>query len=112
MPPLRNARTGQVLARRVVVARTAGARAMGLLSRDAPNRDDGIWLDGCRETDTYGMRGALDILFVDGGGRVVGAHLSVPPNHRTIRCPRAACAIQLGSAPDRDVRAGDVLELE
>jgi len=112
MPPLRNTRTGKLLARRVTVAKTAGARAIGLLARDALRGDDGIWLDDCRETDTYGMRAPLDILFVDGAQRVLAVHPAVPPNHRTIRCPRATGAVQLGSTGDRDVKAGDVLELD
>ena len=101
-----------LLARRVIVAKTPGARALGLLSRDVLHHDDGIWLNDCGETDTYGMRAPLDILFVDAARRIVAAHLRVAPNHRTIRCPRASSAVQLGSAADRDVRPGDVLELE
>ena len=112
MPPLRNGRTGAVLARRVAFAKTPGARAIALLARDVLRSDDGVWLEECSEIDTYGMRAPLDIFFLDAANRVVAAHLAIAPNHRAIRCPRASSAVQLGSASERDVRPGDVLELD
>ncbi len=112
MGSLRNLRTGAILARCVKVAETSGARSLQLRSRDVIRSDDGLWLDDCREIDTFGMRVAIDILFLDETRRVLAAHLGVAPNQREIRCARACSAVQLGESADRDVRHGDVLALD
>ncbi|GAC1576406.1 MAG: hypothetical protein NVS3B7_09310 [Candidatus Elarobacter sp.] len=112
MCALRNLRTGVVLAWHVCVAETPGARHLQLLSRDIVLSDDGIWLDGCTEMDTFGMRVAIDIVFLDGARRVLATYRRVPPNHRSIRCAQASSVLQLGVAQDRDVRHGDVLTLD
>ena len=104
-------RTGDVLARRVCLADTPGARELRLLARDVVGCDDGLWLDGCTEIDTFGMRVAIDVLFLDDQGRVIAAHFEVPPNVHLIRCDRATSVIQLGTGTARDVRHGDLLEL-
>ena len=106
-----NVRTGAVLAQRVRLADTPGARELRLLARDVIGCDDGLWLDGCTEIDTFGMRVAIDVLFLDDEGRVIAAHYEVPPNVRMIRCDLATSAVQLGTAAERDVRYGDFLEL-
>jgi uncharacterized membrane protein (UPF0127 family) len=108
---LRNLRTGAVLALRVRVAETPGARELRLLSHDVVPSDDGLWLDDCTEIDTFGMRSAIDIVFLDEARCVLATYRRIPPNHRPIRCELAACVIQLGTAQDRDVRHGDVLAL-
>lgn len=112
MRTLRNERTGAVLARRVRVADTPGVRQLRLLARDVVQSDDGLWLEGCTEVNTFGMRTALDIVFLDEARRVIAQHRHMQPNHGTIRCSNAASAIQLGSAGDREMRHGDVLTLD
>jgi uncharacterized protein len=108
---LRNLRTGAVLAS-VAVADTPGARSLRLLARDVVRRDEGLWIGGCREVNTYGMRAPIDVLFLDEARRVLAAYRAVPPNRRAIRCAGASSTVQLGAALDRDVRHGDVLALE
>ena len=112
MGKLRNLRTGVVLATDVSIADTPGARELGLLARDVVHGDDGLWLAGCTEVDTFGMRVEIDVVFLDDASRVLATYRRIPPNHRVIRCMHAAIAVQLGIARDRDVRHGDVLELD
>jgi uncharacterized membrane protein (UPF0127 family) len=108
---LRNLRTGAVLADQVRVADTPGARQLRLLARDVVQGDDGLWLDGCTEVNTFGMRVAIDVVFLDAARRVVATYRRIPPNHRSIRCAGAVSVVHLGIARDRDVRHGDVLAL-
>ncbi|HEX3550894.1 MAG TPA: DUF192 domain-containing protein [Candidatus Elarobacter sp.] len=112
MRTLRNLRTGAVLAHRVRVAATPGARQLRLLARDVLHPDEGLWLDGCVEVNTFGMRATIDVVFLDDGLRVLATYRRIPPNHRAIRCVHASTMIQLGMATDRDLRHGDVLALD
>jgi uncharacterized membrane protein (UPF0127 family) len=111
MRTLRNLRTGAILALRVRVADTPGARELGLLSHDVVPSDDGLWLDDTAEVSTFGMRSPIDVVFLDATGGVLATYRNIPPN-RTIRCANARSAIQLGAARDRDLRHGDVLALD
>jgi uncharacterized protein len=112
MRKLRNLRTGAVLARQVRIADTPGTRQLRLLARDVVRSDDGLWLEGCTEVNTFGMRAAIDIVFLDDAYRVLATYRRIPPNHRAIRCALATSAVQLGIARDRDLRHGDVLALD
>ncbi|HEY0393924.1 MAG TPA: DUF192 domain-containing protein [Candidatus Elarobacter sp.] len=109
---LRNLRTGAVIAGSVHVAATPGSRELRLLARDVVRHDDGLWLDGCVEIDTFGMRAGIDVIFLDARGGVLATYRRIPPNHRPIRCAHASSAVQLGISPDRDLRHGDVLVLD
>jgi uncharacterized membrane protein (UPF0127 family) len=112
MRALRNQRTGAVVAECVRIADTPGMKQLRLLARDVVRGDDGLWLDGCTEVNTFGMRAAIDIVFLDDAHRVIVTYRRIPPNHRSIRCATARTAVQLGMAPHRDLRHGDVLRLD
>ena len=112
MRALRNRRTGAILASQVRIADTPGLRELRLLARDVVRSQDGLWLDGCTEVDTFGMRTAIDVVFLDRERAVVATYRRIPPNHRVIRCAHAASALQLGVALVRDLRLGDTLELD
>jgi hypothetical protein len=112
MRALRNLRTGAILARRVRLADTPGTRELRLLARDVVHGDDGLWLDDCTEVNTFGMRSAIDVVFLDCARRVLAVYRGVAPNRHGIRCAPARSAVQLGAAAERDVRHGDVLGLD
>ena len=97
---LRNMRTGIILARHVRLADTPGARELRLLARDVVQGDDGLWLDPCTAVNTFGMRSAIDVVFLDSSNRIVAMHLRVTPNQHEIRCARARSAVQLGASPN------------
>jgi uncharacterized membrane protein (UPF0127 family) len=109
---LRNLRTGVVLARRVRFADTPGARALRLLACDVVRSDDGLWLDPCTAVNTFGMRSAIDVVFLDASNRIVAMHLRMRPNQHEVCCAHARSAVQLGASLERDVQRGDVLALD
>src|SRR2546423_10657317 len=68
----------------VVVARSFRTRLVGLALRRAPPRH-ALLIPGCRCVHTFGMRFALDLVWLDARGRVVGVDLAVPPNRVVAR---------------------------
>ena len=61
--------------------------------------DVGLELSPCRSIHTFGMRFALDLIWLDGAGQVVRVDASVPPR-RLRTCLRARSVIEVagGSA--------------
>lgn len=75
------------------MARGARARLLGLalLRQPPPNA---LLLPGTRSVHTFGMRFALDLVWLDGEGRVVRRDLAVPPN-RVRSCRRARAVLEV-----------------
>jgi hypothetical protein len=76
---------------RVVEATTRRARLRGLAFRDAVPADEALHLPRCRSVHTFGMRFALDLVWLDRDGAVVRVDRGVRP--RRIRTCRRAHAV-------------------
>jgi uncharacterized membrane protein (UPF0127 family) len=85
---------------RIVEARTRRSRGRGLARLDTMPSDVGLQLAPCRSIHTFGMRFALDLLWLDGTGAVVRVDREVPPR-RVRTCWRARSVIEVrgGAAP-------------
>jgi uncharacterized membrane protein (UPF0127 family) len=85
---------------RVAEARSARARLLGLSFVDAPAPGDALLLTRCRSVHTFGMRFALDLVWLDGRGRVVRVERGVRPR-RLAWCLRARAVVEVpaGQAP-------------
>lgn len=57
---------------RVELANTFWSRLVGLLNRSSLDDDQGILLIPCTSIHTFGMRFAIDVVFLDRDGRVLG----------------------------------------
>jgi uncharacterized protein len=75
----------------IVVARTFLARMRGLALRRRPPPGRVLLLPRCRSVHTFGMRFVLDLVWLDGDGRVIALDQSVPPNR--VRTRREAAAV-------------------
>jgi uncharacterized membrane protein (UPF0127 family) len=86
----------------VPVATQPGARLLGLAFLDRERAGEGLLIPRCRSVHTFGMRLALDLVFLDADGRVVELRREVPPC-RLIRCLAADSVLELpapaGSPP-------------
>src|SRR5205814_6530592 len=112
-PTLVNQRTGEVVVRDVEVADTRSSRRRGLLGRDCLEASSALVISPCFAVHTAFMRFAIDVVFVDGDGRVVRIVRELPP-WRMAASWRARRVIELaaGELRTRDVRVGDRLYLE
>jgi uncharacterized membrane protein (UPF0127 family) len=111
---LRNRTTGEVLAGRVRFARGILERYLGLLAHRNVAADEGLWFERCRAIHTLGMRAAVDVIFIDAGGRVLRCDAGVRPGRPVVACAGAHAVLEMGSGflTSTALQAGDVLELQ
>jgi uncharacterized membrane protein (UPF0127 family) len=86
----------EVLWVRVPVATTRRSRLLGLALLDREEVGEGLLLPDCRTVHTFGMRFDLDVVFLDGLGKVVELRRSVGPG-RLVRCADADSVLELPS---------------
>jgi uncharacterized membrane protein (UPF0127 family) len=96
--PLRFRRLGraELLGFEVPVATTGLSRLLGLAFLRCERAGAGLLIPGCRSVHTFGLRFDLDVLFLDGEGRVLEIRRSVPAQ-RCVRCPAAHSVLELPS---------------
>jgi uncharacterized membrane protein (UPF0127 family) len=87
----------------VVVARGPLARLRGLIGRRDLPPQVALQLPRCRSVHTFGMRFALDLVWLDGAGRVVRIDRSVPPwRVRSCRAARSVLEMRAEVSGERD----------
>lgn len=91
---------------RLFEAATFGARLLGLAGLGELDPGHALLLRRCRAVHTFGMRFALDLIFLDAASRPVRVAANVPPR-RLLACARARSVIEVpaGNA-GRFLRAG------
>ncbi len=85
-----------VLGVRVPTATGRRARLLGLALLDRDEAGPGLLIPRCRSVHTFGMRFALDLVFLDAAGTVVDLRLAVRPA-RIARRRDAATVLELPS---------------
>ncbi|CAB4881110.1 unannotated protein [freshwater metagenome] len=78
---------------------TLRSRALGLAGVDALSPHRGLHLRPCRAVHTFGMRFALDLVWLDSHGEPLRVDRDVPPaRHRACRRARSVIEVAAGSA--------------
>jgi len=101
-----------VLGDRVGVADRWWLRLRGLLGRRELARGEGLLLRPCRAVHMSGVAFALDVGFLDRGGRVVAIYPGLAPGRRTRwhRDAREALELPAGTFAATGTAEGDLLE--
>lgn len=109
---LRNARTGRPIATRVDTAFESSDRRRGLLGRDGLAAGHALVIAPTFAVHTFGMRFAIDLLFVSRDGRVVKVCRAVP-RRRLAGAFGAFAVVELaaGQVEASDTRVGDSIEV-
>ncbi|HRP26446.1 MAG TPA: DUF192 domain-containing protein [Thauera sp.] len=81
---------------RIHHARHFWQRALGLLGRRALAADEALLIRPCTSIHTFGMRFAIDVVFLDREGRVRAVHPALPP-WRAVRCRGAHAVLELAA---------------
>jgi uncharacterized protein len=76
------------------VASSRRERLLGLAFKREVPAGTGLLLPRCRSVHTFGMRFALDLVWLDGRGDVVRIDHAVPPR-RVRSCRRARSVVEL-----------------
>ena len=108
---VRNLRTQSIVASCVTVADRGPARNRGLLGRQSLGQGEGLWIVPCEAVHTFGMRFAIDLVFLDRRNIVRKVRSSVPP-WRMSGCLRARSVLELaaGTLENTPVHPGDTLQ--
>ena len=77
-------------------ALSALQRLRGLAFRDLGAVDAPLLIERCRSVHTFGMRFALDLVWLDAAGAVVRVDRGVPPR-RLRTCVRARSVVEIAS---------------
>jgi uncharacterized membrane protein (UPF0127 family) len=106
-----NTARAQELGARIGVADTWWLRLRGLGGRTGVAPGEGLLLTPCRAVHMFGIRFALDVLFLDAGNRVVAAYRELGPGQRTRwhRSARAALELAPGTLAATGTEEGDVI---
>ena len=83
------------LASDLVVARSLLSRIRGLLGRSSLPQGEALLIKPCMGIHTFGMRFAIDAVFLDRTNRVVAVAENLLPNHMTRLYFKAASVIEL-----------------
>jgi uncharacterized membrane protein (UPF0127 family) len=92
------------LPRPVPVAKGFRTRLRGLSWRRRSEAGPGLLIPRCSSVHTFGMRFALDLYFLDRGGRVIAVRRAVPPR-RLIWQRGAAAVLEIPAAQGGETAA-------
>jgi uncharacterized membrane protein (UPF0127 family) len=97
---LRRLPRSTVLGGKVVVARGVRARLLGLALLRRERAGPGLLIPRCHSVHTFGMRFALDLVFLDGQGRPLRVVRGVSPL-RVVTCRGAAAVLEMPATQRR-----------
>lgn len=108
-----NRRNGAILATHAGIANTSELRRRGLLKHESLEEGDGLWIAPCEAVHCFGMKFAIDVIYLDKQKKV----LKLRPNmgrNRISFCLRAHSVLELpaGSVEKTATQVGDELEFE
>ncbi len=102
-PRLCHLPTATVLGQRVAVATGFRSRLLGLSYMDLADAGPGLLIPRCSAVHTFGMRFALDVVFLDGEGRPCSVRRRLPPR-RFAFDRRASAVLELPENPRFAIR--------
>ena len=104
---------GVVIATRVRIAGTSSERRKGLLNFEELPPGFGLWIAPCEAIHTFGMKIALDALFLDGRFRVRKTVKNLIPRRFSV-CISAASVLEVekGAIALSGTEPGDRLEFQ
>jgi len=104
---------GLLLADRLRPAHTHWTRLRGLLGTSELAPGEGLWIRPSNQVHMFGMRYALDLVFLDGAGRVLRLIRSLAPNRVSPRVAGATSVLELpvGTIDGAALNEGDRVEI-
>ena len=107
-----NATRQRVIASRICSASGSAERRRGLLDAKELDDDSGLWINPCEAVHTFGMRIALDVVFLDARHRVRKIAARIKPNRISL-CLAAESVLEIGAgrAKASGTECGDQLVL-
>lgn len=110
---VRHMKTGKEIASRVESALTFSRRLVGLMGRSTIPDEQGLYFPGCKSIHTFGMKFAIDVLFMDKKMKITKIVSRLNPN-RVAFAPfatRATLELAGGVLKKHDLEVGDEIAL-
>jgi uncharacterized membrane protein (UPF0127 family) len=110
---VRDVQRGSVVGDHVRPAHTHWTRLRGLLGTRTLPEGCGLWIQPCRQVHMFGMRYAIDVVFLDAGHRVVGLASDLQPGRISPKVREATSVLELpaGTIARVGLVAGAQLEI-
>ena len=111
---IKNITRGTILADKAIIADSFFSRLKGLLGRAKLEQGEALVIPGCNCIHTFFMRFAIDVLFLDAGGKVVGKVEDMQPFRVSAISFRANRVIEFSSKALQNVaiQIGDIVNIE
>lgn len=109
---MRLSNANQVIVPRVELASTAWRRMKGLLGRESLPEGEGLLLRPCNSIHTFGMRFAIDVVFLDRELGVVAVSRNLRPGRMAWGGACARQALEVGAGWLELPQLGDRLRLD
>ena len=105
---------GRLIADEIKVANKFFLRLRGLLGRKSLDKGEGLLLKPCGQVHTWFMAFAIDIIFLDSGGQIVGLTGNLQPGTWSPRVKEASQVLEMaaGAILQHDFQLGKKLELK
>ena len=109
---LMNMNQAAILARQVKVADSFFTRLKGLLGTECLPVGQALFIKPCKSVHTFGMRYAIDVIFIDTAYRIVKLIENMPPG-KVAAANGAAYVVELpaGTIARTETKVGHKLEL-
>lgn len=106
-----NQTRSKLIADNVLIADSFFKRLKGLLGTDSLMKGTGIYIVPCAQIHMFGMKYAIDAVFVDKNNEVVGLVENIKPGQlsRSFRKARGCLEVPSGTILDTGVSVGDLL---
>ncbi len=109
----RNVTRDQMLADKADIANTSALRRQGLLKHTQLGPGEGLWIVPCEGVHTFGMKFAIDVLFLDKKRRVVKLVPDMGRRRFALSLwAHSVLELPAGTAQATGTLVGDQLELE
>jgi uncharacterized protein len=110
---IRNQTRATMLADRAAIADTSATRRTGLLKHTEFVPGDGLWIVPCEAVHTFGMRFAIDLVFLNKKRQVRKIRHSVPRRRIAMDLlAHSVLELPAGMVAATNTAVGDQLELE
>lgn len=105
--------SGYVLGSNIQCADTFISRLKGLMCRKGFEEGEGLLLSPCNMIHTFGMRFALDVVYLSGDFKVVHMIENLTPGHMTPMIKQAVSILELpaGMIEKAKIKLGDELHI-
>ena len=110
---VRNSTRGTVVAETADIANDSAKRRTGLLKHSGLGPGEGLWIVPCEAVHTFGMKFAIDVLFLSKKRKVMKIRDSMPQRRISLNLlAHSVLELPAGTAKATGTQKGDELEFE